>query len=249
MKIRFTKILLLILFMCTVMTEIMAGTLLLWKKQQDTEEQRLYQNLEKMVTKKKVRDLKAGQLDQLPDLDESALRKQNSEYVAWLFVPDTVISYPVVYPENNRKYLTVGVDQTGHSYGCLFFDASAEPFSTMNTVIHGHNMRSGDMFGSLKNYLEQDYADQHTELYLLIDGIWNRYELLSAYKMNQLDVFPYQNVFSNKLDLRCYMNQIKAESMVDTQAEIPTNIGELLTLSTCHGEKEKMIVQWVKKQE
>ena len=52
MKIRFTKILLLMLFMCTVMTEIMAGTLLLWKKQQDTEEQRLYQNLEKMVTKK-----------------------------------------------------------------------------------------------------------------------------------------------------------------------------------------------------
>ena len=54
------------LFMCTVMTEIMAGTLLLWKKQQDTEEQRLYQNLEKMVTKKKVRDLKAGQLDSEP---------------------------------------------------------------------------------------------------------------------------------------------------------------------------------------
>ena len=46
------KILLLMLFMCTVMTEIMAGTLLLWKKQQDTEEQRLYQNLEKMVTKR-----------------------------------------------------------------------------------------------------------------------------------------------------------------------------------------------------
>ena len=51
MKIGFMKILLLMLFMCTVMTEIMAGTLLLWKKQQDIEEQRLYQNLEKMVTK------------------------------------------------------------------------------------------------------------------------------------------------------------------------------------------------------
>lgn len=45
------------------------------------------------------------------------------------------------------------------------------------------------------------------------------------------------------------MNRIKAESMVDTQAEIPTNIGELLTLFDLSGEKEKMIVQWVKKQE
>ena len=72
MKIRFTKILLLMLFMCTVMTEIMAGTLLLWKKQQDTEEQRLYQNLEKMVTKERVRDLRT---DQLSDLDENMLRK------------------------------------------------------------------------------------------------------------------------------------------------------------------------------
>ena len=93
MKIRFTKILLLMLFMCTVMTEIMAGTLLLWKKQQDTEEQRLYQNLEKMVTKERVRDLRT---DQLPDLDENMLRKQNSEYAAWIFIPDTVISYPIV---------------------------------------------------------------------------------------------------------------------------------------------------------
>ena len=156
MKIRFTKILLLMLFMCTVMTEIMAGTLLLWKKQQDTEEQRLYQNLEKMVTKERVRDLRT---DQLPDLDENMLRKQNSEYAAWIFIPDTVISYPIVYPENDRKYLTVGFDQSRHSYGCLFFDSSTQPFSTMNTVIHGHNMRSGDMFGSLKNYLKQDYAD------------------------------------------------------------------------------------------
>ena len=246
MKIRFTKILLLMLFMCTVMTEIMAGTLLLWKKQQDTEEQRLYQNLEKMVTKERVRDLRT---DQLPDLDENMLRKQNSEYAAWIFIPDTVISYPIVYPENDRKYLTVGFDQSRHSYGCLFFDSSTQPFSTMNTVIHGHNMRSGDMFGRLKNYLKQDYADQHTELYLLVNGSWNRYELLSAYRINQVDIFPYQNAFSNKLELRCYMNRIKAESMVDTQAEIPTNIGELLTLSTCHGEKEKMIVQWVKKQE
>lgn len=128
MKIRFTKILLLMLFMCTVMTEIMAGTLLLWKKQQDTEEQRLYQNLEKMVTKKKVRDLKAGQLDQLPDLDESALRKQNSEYVAWLFVPDTVISYPVVYPENNRKYLTVGLIRQGIHMDAFFLMLPQNPF-------------------------------------------------------------------------------------------------------------------------
>lgn len=119
MKIRFTKILLLMLFMCTVMTEIMAGTLLLWKKQQDTEEQRLYQNLEKMVTKERVRDLRT---DQLPDLDENMLRKQNSEYAAWIFIPDTVISYPIVYPKNDRKYLTVGFDQSRHHMDAYFLN-------------------------------------------------------------------------------------------------------------------------------
>ena len=40
-----------------------------------------------MVTKERVRDLKK---DQLPDLDENTLRKQNSEYAAWIFIPDIV---------------------------------------------------------------------------------------------------------------------------------------------------------------
>lgn len=71
------------LFMCTVMTEISWDTITM-EKTTRYREQRLYQNLEKMVTKERVRDLRT---DQLPDLDENMLRKQNSEYAAWILFP------------------------------------------------------------------------------------------------------------------------------------------------------------------
>ena len=164
------QIALITFFFCAATTGAIMGGCLLGKKQQDAAAQQIYQKLEEAVIVPGKDNAENLQMDHLPELDEEMLKDQNHEYAAWIYIPDTVISYPVVFPEDNKTYLTQGFEKNRHSYGCLFFDASAKPFSMVNTVIHGHNMRSGDMFGSLKNYLKQDYADQHTELYLLIDG-------------------------------------------------------------------------------
>lgn len=240
------QIALITFFFCAATTGAIMGGCLLGKKQQDAAAQQIYQKLEEAVIVPGKDNAENLQMDYLPEFDEEMLKDQNHEYAAWIYIPDTVISYPVVFPEDNKTYLTQGFEKNRHSYGCLFFDASAKPFSMVNTVIHGHNMRSGDMFGSLKNYLKQDYADQHTELYLLIDGKWNHYELLAAYRTSQLEVFPYRNTFMDESDFTQYMDGVKERSGVNAGIEITENTGELLTLSTCHGKKEKMIVQWLK---
>ena len=58
----------------------------------------------------------------LPEINEQLLREMNSDYAAWLYLPDSQIHYPVVYPNDNQTYLKVGFDRQPSTYGCLFLD-------------------------------------------------------------------------------------------------------------------------------
>ena len=183
----------------------------------------------------------------LPTIDENTLSSINEEYAAWLLIPNTKVSYPVVYPENNEAYLAETFDGKKKSCGCLFFDAYKEPLSGRNTIIHGHNMKSGDMFGGLKKFLSKDYAEQHPFLYLHRRGKWTEYHLLSVYIVSNDDNTPYETDFKNENEYKTYLKEIKSKNIFKTSAEIGDE--DLLTLSTCHGKEEKLILQFVMEKE
>ena len=113
----------------------------------------------------------------LPEINEPFLRAMNPEYAVWLYLPDSQIHYPVVYPKDNHTYLKAGFDRQPSTYGCLFLDVSSNPLTEQPIIIHGHNMKNGKMFGSLKKYLDQNYADSHSDIYLLKNGKWNCYQM------------------------------------------------------------------------
>ncbi|MUU12894.1 MAG: class B sortase [Oscillibacter sp.] len=97
-----------------------------------------------------------------PEVDFTALAAVNPDVTAWLYGPDTGISYPVVQGTDNDYYLDHLLDGTANSAGCLFVDTSCRPdFSGRNTVIYGHRMKNGTMFAALGNYQEQVYYDAH----------------------------------------------------------------------------------------
>ena len=79
-----------------------------------------------------------------PEVDFTALAAVNPDVTAWLYGPDTGISYPVVQGTDNDYYLDHLLDGTANSAGCLFVDTSCRPdFSGRNTVIYGHRMKNG----------------------------------------------------------------------------------------------------------
>lgn len=196
--------------------------------------------------KQDMQEESSGQINTaslLPMIDESVLSSINEEYAAWLLIPDTKVNYPVVYPENNEAYLTETFDGKKKSCGCLFFDAYKEPLSGRNTIIHGHNMKSGDIFGELKKFLSKDYAEQHPFLYLHRRGKWTEYQLLSVYIVSNDDNTPYETDFKNEDEYKAYLKAIKSKTIFKTSAESEDE--DLLTLSTCHGKEEKLILQFV----
>jgi sortase B len=101
------------------------------------------------------------------EIDYEKLKVVNNDAVAWLYCPDTVIDYPVMKAKDYTYYLRHLPDGTYNVNGTLFIDYNNAPdFSDPLTVIYGHHMKSGAMFGSLKGYKGQAYYEQHPFMYL-----------------------------------------------------------------------------------
>lgn len=175
--------------------------------------------------------------------DTEKLRKLNEEYGAWLWIPGTSVDYPVTRPADNRRYLSKTFLGEENACGCLFFEASCIPGRSMNTVIHGHNMRSGAMFGTLKRYLDQEYAGSRGRICLYIGEGWREYEIFSVYLTGETDIQPFQSQFASKEAYREYMDSRKARSLYEWEGVQPFSGKQpMVTLSTCHGRGRKLII-------
>lgn len=160
--------------------------------------------------------------------------------VAWLEIPDTNISYPVMWtPENETKYLYLNYDGTKNQNGSLLLDtdSSLSPLTT-NLIIHGHNMKSGAMFGTLMNYKDQTYYEQHKEMLLYTADGERKYEVVAAFRSKVYyttdKVFKYYKFFqaNTEDEFNNFYNNIKKMSLYDTG--VTAEFGDrFITLSTC----------------
>jgi len=96
-----------------------------------------------------------------PGVDFTGLRRAAPEAIAWLTVPGTQIDYPVVQWTDNQFFLTRTARHEASRYGAIFMDyRSNGDFSDFYTVIYGHNMRSGKMFGTLREFRDPGFFDR-----------------------------------------------------------------------------------------
>lgn len=179
----------------------------------------------------------------LPDVNEKQLAEINPAYAAWLYLPDTVVNYPVVFPDTNREYLKKTFEGKKNPCGSLFFDAGSEPLSSLNTIIHGHNMKSGKMFGQIKKFLDPQYAAGHNTIYLHVNGEWNKYRLFAVFLADNKDPFPYQTMFPSWKGFESFKSESLEKSAYNPDYD-PKQAENILTLSTCHGKRDKLIIQW-----
>lgn len=173
-------------------------------------------------------------LEELRKTDLAALREVNPDVVGWIRVPDTKIDYPVVQGEDNNFYLKHTWQGHENTVGTIFMDYGSSPDLTdFNTLIYGHNMRTGSMFASLRNYSQHDYFNAHPYVYLLVDNGAFRFEVFSAYQA-ELDASAYGQSFRQRETREKFLQDAAEKSTIET--EITPGIRDrILTLSTCSG--------------
>ena len=100
------------------------------------------------------------------DPDESPI---TDDMVAWLTIDDTNIDYPVMQANDNVKYLNTDPYGRYSLTGSIFLDSRCSPdFSDDYSLIYGHHMEYGKMFGALDDFLDEGYLKAHSSGTLLI---------------------------------------------------------------------------------
>lgn len=167
-------------------------------------------------------------------IDFEALKKQNSETVAWLKVNNTKIEYPVVKTKNNDYYLTHSFDKSENSAGWIFADYKNKfDGKDKNIVVYGHNRRDGSMFGSLKNILSSKWYNnkENQNVIFNINGQNYTYRVFSVYQIEKEDYYIKTN-FSSNNEYEKFLNTIKKRSVKDFKEDVSKD-DTILTLSTC----------------
>ena len=161
----------------------------------------------------------------------------NEDYCCDLIVPDSDIVFPVVKGSDNTKYLTCAFTGEESEIGSIFMDYRCNLGETPHTIIYGHDAQDIDgsaiMFGTLRNYLDQEFIDTHMELDLVCKGETKRFELF-AVKVTDSSDEAYDLVFSAHGGFDGFAKAMGA----------PDGTREILTLSTCLGEGgDRLLVQ------
>lgn len=171
-------------------------------------------------------------------VDWKALQAINPDIVAWVYVPDTPINYPVVQGSDNNEYLHKAFDgSTGWlaSAGTIFLDANNKAdFSDRNNALYGHHMKDGSMFATIADWTDQSTFDSHRDLYLLTPAGNYRCKTFALVKTTGGDAI-IQTGFSSDENYHTYI-QDKLDRSVVTQSSPVFSVDDIqqsLILSTC----------------
>ena len=131
------------------------------------------ENKEENEKSEEVQEQEAGSTDQnlFRTIDFAGLRSKNREICAWLWIPGCALDVPVAHGQDNAYYLTHDAFCRERIYGSIFAPCDTpEDFSERHTILYGHNMRDGTMFGGLKKYREASWKQEFPYLYLYLPG-------------------------------------------------------------------------------
>jgi hypothetical protein len=114
-------------------------------------------------------------------IDFATLQKNNPEIVAWLFIPNTSIDYPVAHTNNNDFYLHHDFYGRYSFSGCLFLDKDHKPdFTGHDSAVYGHSMANGSMFGTLERFRQASFASSHQIAFIYLPNTTLKYQFVTG---------------------------------------------------------------------
>ncbi|WP_051208760.1 class B sortase [Butyrivibrio sp. WCD3002] len=166
------------------------------------------------------------------------LTKKNSDMKGWLRIQGTVIDYPIMFKEDdNDYYLEHDFFKNADRNGLLVLDKRCNSdLNDNHLLIHGHNMKSGAIFGTLKYFKDEQYMRKHQAFELDTATEQRFYEVIAVLdtSANGENGFKYSDYINldDKETFDTYVANLKARSLHKIAATA-TYGDELLTLSTC----------------
>lgn len=180
-------------------------------------------------------------------VDFERLKALNSDIFGWIWIPGTSVNYPLLRCDDNSDYIRTSYSGKPNRVGSIFLDKACTSDLTMrNTVIYGHNMKNGTMFGDLLKYQNAGFAEKHPSVYIYTEDRVYEYIVFSAYT-TEVGSSSYLLGFSGDVGFVAQTVAWAAQSVVRIDPGHMFIGGDhIITLSTCTnsgGKDKRFIVQ------
>ncbi|MBR6107546.1 MAG: class B sortase [Oscillospiraceae bacterium] len=171
----------------------------------------------------RVRKYKPGTSGAVASEDSPIL----DDMAAWITIDGTNIDYPVMQGTDNVRYLNTNPFGEYALSGSIYLDCrSSKDFSDPYSLVYGHHMEYGKMFGALDDFLNPSYLAHHKTGTLIIGK--------NAAATYPLEVFAAMCVSSdNNLVFNPEQNGIREYIAEQTGYPVQTRGENIIALSTC----------------
>ena len=182
-------------------------------------------------------------------VDFESLWKVNPDVKGWIYLEALGITYPVVQGETNDDYIYTSVKGSANSGGSIFMDfRNEDDFMDPHTLIYGHNMKDGSMFGKLKKLYDQDFVDEWDAplcFWIITPEGTHRFDIFSIHTVSATgDTYT---LFTSQGDVVAdYINTMARQTGVELPQRVYNSEDKVITLSTCtSGDEYRLVVQGV----
>lgn len=170
-----------------------------------------------------------------PDDTESLaeLMKINPDVCAWLTIDGTSIDYPVVQGDDNFEYLNTDVRGDFSLSGSVFLDCrNARGFTDSYSLVYGHHMEGGAMFGTLDSFVEEGFFDEHAEGLLFLPDRALGIEVFALVKTDAYDEQFFNPGDLQEAEMEALVERVKGDAMRFRDIGIDRS-DKIIALSTC----------------
>ncbi len=202
-----------------------------------------------------------------PMADLAKWKAINADVKAWIEIPGTNISYPIVKGRTNTEYGELDYYRNYSKSGVIWFDCNVRfdqsgNLASKNTVIFGHNWtnlwrpiqygRSSDIkFAQLAQYESASFAASNPYIYIYTVGGKQTYQVFAAFycTVNTGLSTDFQYLTNDgSMDVPAIIEEEQNRSLYSTGVSVASD-DQILTLQTCTrvlgnslGENQKFIV-------
>lgn len=161
----------------------------------------------------------------------------NEDIYAWIIIPGTLVDYPILQSDGDDQefYLHHTFERLPSIEGSVFTqNYNGKDFTDINTVIYGHDMLDGSIFGSLRNYRDENYRREHDTIIIYTPHSILEYRIFSIVIFDNRHLM-YAFCFDSEDGFYDFIGELQnAREIIYWSEDIGATFRDrIITLSTC----------------
>lgn len=168
------------------------------------------------------------------------LMKINPDVCAWLTVDNTNIDYPVLQGQDNLSYINTDVYGEFALAGSIFLDTRCDRnFQDDYSVLYGHYMSGGEMFGDLELFKDQKFFEENMTGTLLLPTESYDLKIFACMLVSASDevIYEPEKTNENMAGLMNYARRnalfVREDMLNELSSALEESTAQIVALTTC----------------